>query len=403
MHLNPPEQETRVSEASLVSRPIGKTRFTFRKIANQVHRWLGLASGLIVFILSVTGCLYVFEEELQDLIYRDRLHVSDTGMPEIPVSRLWEKAQAALGEAYTLSRVEIPGARDRSYVFTSYQSNTDALTYFGEQVHYFRVFMNPYSGEVLKIENSKYEFFNLVVWLHWSLWLNQKIGQPIVGTAVLVFVAMLFTGLALWWPRHRAALRARLRVSWQAKWKRLNWDLHAVLGFYALIPALIIALTGLVWAFDWFDKSVYFVVTGGNKHAEKVTVVSDSTRAGSGTPLEIIHSRFVERYPSFRTLYLSLPEDKSGTVSLYAQFSDTRHFPYVWQQVDRYSGEILSTETFEGLDRGEKLRSMNYDLHVGSILGLPGKIIAFFASLICSILPVTGFLIWRGKKRATIR
>lgn len=42
---------------------------------------------------------------------------------------------------------------------------------------------------------------------------------------------------------------------------------------------------------------------------------------------------------------------------------------------------------------------MNYDLHVGSILGLPGKILAFFGALIGASLPVTGFLVWWGKRK----
>jgi uncharacterized iron-regulated membrane protein len=41
---------------------------------------------------------------------------------------------------------------------------------------------------------------------------------------------------------------------------------------------------------------------------------------------------------------------------------------------------------------------MNYDIHVGQILGLTGKIIAFLASLICASLPITGFIIWWGKR-----
>jgi uncharacterized iron-regulated membrane protein len=374
--------------------------FSFRKLTNQVHRWLGLASGLIVFIVAVTGCLYVFEKEIKALAYRDRLQVTHNGAMPQSVTSLWGKAQAALGETYPINRVEIPDARDRSYVFTSYKDNPDALTYFGEQQHYYRVFMNPYSGEVLKVENTKYEFFNLVVWLHWSLWLSNTIGQPIVGSAVLVFVVMLCTGLALWWPRNRAAFKTRLRVAWQAKKKRLNWDLHAVLGFYALIPALIIALTGLVWAFDWFSDAVYFVASGGESHKQDVNVVSDTTQARTPLLVDRIYQDFSKAYPGFNTLYLSIPENESGTISAYAVFSDSRHYPYVWQRFDRYSGKVLHTETFEQLNRGEKLRSMNYDLHVGSILGMPGKILAFFASLICSLLPVTGFLIWRGKRRA---
>jgi uncharacterized iron-regulated membrane protein len=41
---------------------------------------------------------------------------------------------------------------------------------------------------------------------------------------------------------------------------------------------------------------------------------------------------------------------------------------------------------------------MNYDIHTGAILGLPGKFLAFFASLICASLPVTGVYVWWGRK-----
>jgi uncharacterized iron-regulated membrane protein len=43
---------------------------------------------------------------------------------------------------------------------------------------------------------------------------------------------------------------------------------------------------------------------------------------------------------------------------------------------------------------GEKFIGMNYDIHVGAILGWPTKILAFVASLVCATLPVTGFFIW---------
>jgi uncharacterized iron-regulated membrane protein len=42
---------------------------------------------------------------------------------------------------------------------------------------------------------------------------------------------------------------------------------------------------------------------------------------------------------------------------------------------------------------------MNYDIHTGAIIGLPGKILAFFASLIVASLPITGFYIWWGRKQ----
>jgi len=67
--------------------------------------------------------------------------------------------------------------------------------------------------------------------------------------------------------------------------------------------------------------------------------------------------------------------------------------------VDRFSGRLLGSETFKEKNNGEKLLRMNYDMHVGAIAGLPGKIIAFLISLICASLPVTGFLVWWGRQR----
>jgi uncharacterized iron-regulated membrane protein len=41
---------------------------------------------------------------------------------------------------------------------------------------------------------------------------------------------------------------------------------------------------------------------------------------------------------------------------------------------------------------------MYYDIHIGKILGLPGQLLVFFASLIVASLPITGFYIWYGRK-----
>ncbi len=68
---------------------------------------------------------------------------------------------------------------------------------------------------------------------------------------------------------------------------------------------------------------------------------------------------------------------------------------------DENSGELLHTHNHEDKDLGEKAIAANYDVHVGSILGLPTKIIAFIVSIICASLPVTGFLVWYGRRKKT--
>lgn len=54
---------------------------------------------------------------------------------------------------------------------------------------------------------------------------------------------------------------------------------------------------------------------------------------------------------------------------------------------------------FENTSAADKIYRMNYDVHVGAIGGLPTKLLAFFASLIAASLPVTGFMIWWGRRK----
>src|SRR5690606_27582124 len=51
--------------------------------------------------------------------------------------------------------------------------------------------------------------------------------------------------------------------------KRVNYDLHNVLGFYSLIFALIMALSGLVISFTWARKSIYWLAGGTPKNRQE--------------------------------------------------------------------------------------------------------------------------------------
>lgn len=67
-------------------------------------------------------------------------------------------------------------------------------------------------------------------------------------------------------------------------------------------------------------------------------------------------------------------------------------------QYDQHTAAMLSRRTFSDMGSGERINAMNYDIHVGAVLGIPGKILAFLASLIAASLPVTGFYIWWGRR-----
>ena len=81
---------------------------------------------------------------------------------------------------------------------------------------------------------------------------------------------------------------------------------------------------------------------------------------------------------------------------------DKTHWQTDYRFFDQYTLRELSVDHIFGRSEeakaADKLLSMNYDIHTGAIIGLSGKILAFFASLIAASLPVTGFYIWWGRR-----
>ena len=70
--------------------------------------------------------------------------------------------------------------------------------------------------------------------------------------------------------------------------------------------------------------------------------------------------------------------------------SKETYYDYDQLQFDQYTGKMLLRTNLQEHNGGERLIGMNYDIHVGAIAGLPGKILAFIISLICC-QHITGF------------
>ena len=64
--------------------------------------------------------------------------------------------------------------------------------------------------------------------------------------------------------------------------------------------------------------------------------------------------------------------------------------------LDRYTGNEIAMP--EVLENHEKIEHTNFDLHVGYWGGYIGKTITFVVGIICSSLPITGVLIWWGRR-----
>lgn len=363
-----------------------------KKAIGKIHLWLGLASGLIVCFLGVTGCILAFEQEIEKATQSYRF-VEPQSKNYLPPSLLKVFADD-----------QLPDKKAHSVTY-GHAGEAAVVAYFNaDPQYYYLAFLNPYSGKVLKVKNMSDDFFRIVINGHFYLWLPPAIGQPIVASATLVFLVLLITGLVLWWPKNKSAQKQRLRVKWKAKWRRVNYDLHNVPGFYALFIALFMAFTGLVMGFQWFQKSVYWAASGGKSITQFYEPLSRKLplKTFSGDITDQVWRLMSRENPKANDIEVHYPESDSSSVAGVANYGEGTYWKTDTRYFDRYSMKELDVKhlfgRFHNLTVADKIIRMNYDIHVGAILGLPGKIMAFCASLICASLPVTGFIIWWGRR-----
>src|SRR6186713_1827533 len=293
-----------------------KKKRTVKYWIGQLHLWLGLASGLVVLIVSITGCLFVFQKEISEALGREKYFITPGKGPILPVSLLLEKAQAALGKEMPVNNIVSYRQTDRSWEFMAYAENDSALTYFGSMPYYRSAFINPYTGAPTGIRDYKYDFFSIVKAIHWSLLLKTSIGQPIVGYSTLIFVLLLITGLVLWWPKKwtKATRDRSFKIKWKASFRRVNYDLHNVPGFYTLFPALILALTGMVFSFRWFMGLVYVAAAGTTTPPPQVVVKSVEAARPTGNPMDLAYAEALRQLPGIVRLGISPAAGKEGTI-----------------------------------------------------------------------------------------
>jgi len=363
----------------------------FKKTILFIHRWLGFISGLVVFIVSITGCIFCFQDEIKDAIHSYR-KVEIRQEPYLPPSTL--KAIALKDHPKATTNYIYYYGEDRPAV---------VLANFGkDELNY--IYLNPYDGRLLHKENPATNFFIIVEYIHLYLLLPPKIGTLIVGISVIIFVVLMITGIILWWPKRKSDRKRSFNIKWNGRWRRVNYDLHNVLGFYATSIAIILAITGLSIAFNWVNDGIYTAANLGKKYpAEKIVPKSDISKSVSANSpaIDLAFLQAQQQSPKAQMFLIYNPAGKAESIGITAYAKSLHFYQSDEYYFDKYNGKLLKALPHTRKSAGMKMNAMNYDIHVGQILGLTGKIIAFLASLVCASLPVTGFIVWLGKRKKT--
>ncbi len=366
-----------------------KSRNSFRKAITWLHLWPGLISAIIVTFVCLTGTIVVYCDEIMELSAGKARFVEEVKPQRLPAEKLIE-----------ILKKELPGKRQPSYMVVYKDPKRSVrINMFSREDGLSMVYIDPYSGKILKEDRTIY-FFYITAHLHNSLLLG-KTGQWIVDIAVIIFLLELITGLILWWPRrwNKPTVQNSFKIKWKAPFKRLNYDLHKVLGFYALAIILVLSCTGLIIAFHPLADATIKAFGGKTGHGDEQNMPDFKENETSVSLNDAIHFAF-EKYPDKKELQLATY--KMETSGYYRMKVADRIGLKSAQNpefmiTDRYTGKEITLP--EETIIHEKVENWLWSLHMGTWMGQLGKLITFLGGLIATSLPVTGFYIWWGKRR----
>ncbi|KAA2220775.1 PepSY domain-containing protein [Chryseobacterium sediminis] len=379
-----------------------------KRITGWLHLWLGLVSGIIVLTVTLSGTVFVFCDEIIDLCGGSAKYV------QAPVNAKKMTPEALLVQFHQ----QVPDRKafyfdtykeaDRSFrVASATKPPKDKNTAEkskkkgrGPRGVFAYHYLNPYTGKVIGSTKS-YEFFYVVAHIHAQL-LAGKFGKTVVGVASIIFFIQLIGGLILWWPKkwNKTTRTTAFKIKSGTKWRRKNYDFHNVFGFYSLLPAVFITITGLIMAYEVLTNLTQQAFGGAvDAHtiAEKYEPKFDSEKKALSYT-DFIDKKFRE-FPEAKQFRMSIPRNDSATVYhvVAAQFIGLKSLVNgKSMETNKYTGKEIDYP--KEVQMHEVIEHMNFDLHVGYWGGMFGKIFTFIIGIICTSLPITGFLIWWGRR-----
>jgi uncharacterized iron-regulated membrane protein len=202
-----------------------------RKAIFQLHLWSGIGIGLYVLLVSVTGSIVVYRNELYDAATPKPIKLAVSG-PQLD-DEDFRTAIKRLYPGYTISVI----SRSRKV------DEPAAVSLQNKAGRKNRLF-NPYTGEDLGDSTPiGITLVSKLLELHDDL-LGGETGRRINGYGALLLIMLSATGMVVWWPGIKSWRRS-LMVRRKVGWRRFTWDLHSAVGFWSLAFIVLFALSGV--------------------------------------------------------------------------------------------------------------------------------------------------------------
>jgi len=388
-----------------------------RKFYQLIIRWhffCGLLFIPLTIIISVSGCIYLFEDEYEEFMFKEQLFV-EQGSERLPASVLLNNAKQHIPnmKASGFKYFDDP-TRSAQVTFRSGPSMPHhgappktSMEWAGDGPEKVAVvleskrttlYINPYNGKVLGTNTNGDTLMSFMKDLHGNL-LGGKFGSLFVELTSCWVIMLMATGIVMWWPRGKVGIRGtlipRLNESNRVFWR----DLHAVPAFYFSFLIIFLVISGLPWTEVWGDAfhSIQRNL-GMNAPAgfHSRSLKSDASNSNKGQiSLDYVIAEAKARDYSGE-IKIKLPKNKTDTYAILQDSDDpaareSMHF-------DQYSGTVLSASEWSKIPIMAKAVTYGIKLHRGEYFGVWNLVLALVTTLILIFMCVSGIVLWLKRR-----
>ena len=343
-----------------------------------MHLWVGIAAGLYIFVVCLTGAALVFRIDMQRALF-PTLFTPSSSAPPADAATILERVRDAF-PSDRVSGIDAPTTTRPTY-----------LAYVTRGTTFLTLLIDPHTGRLLG-ELPDAPALRLLQDLHFNL-LAGRTGRVVNGVGAMCLVVMALTGVVLWWPGI-AAWRRALTIDIRRGWRRINFDLHRAVGIWSGAFLVMWAVTGMYFAWPQAFRSVVNLVSPITVSRPPVPRAARTTTKASWRDLiEMARATAPEQHVA--RVVVPASDTAAFLVMLSAVQPTPAGSPRLTSvYLDQYSGEVVQETAVTGRTLGDVVLAWVVPLHIGNFSGNGIRVVWFVLGLAPPVLFVTGVIMW---------
>jgi uncharacterized iron-regulated membrane protein len=393
-----------------------------RALFVRLHRWFGLFMAVFLFISGLTGAVISWDHELDEWL-NPKLFKANSGevaadlrQAPLELARQLEQREPGLQVSFLPLSIE-PGHA----LGVGVDPRPDPVTGKISELGFNQVALDPVTGEVQgrrewgAISLTRENLMPFLYKLHYSMHIPDGFGIEIgiwfMGIVGIVWAIDCFIALWISFP-NAAAWRKSFAFRWKQGGYKLNFDLHRSGSMWVWALLLLLAVTSismnlgteimrpLVNSISPLTPSVFdertptpideAIVPVYTREQILETARAEAVQRGWTAPAGSIF--YSDHFGVYGVGFFE-PGQDHGDGGL----------GNPWLYFDSTTGKLASVSVPGAGSAGDLFMDLQFPLHSGRIIGIPGRIFVSILGLVVSMVCVTGVVIWARKRKARAR